>query len=138
MNHLQIGNEAFSEIDPTLKTMENAQNLEVSNSNLLDDGKEQDDNVKSNLEEMLLESGVDVVVGSKIVDVIGNNKLNIFEIEQKIDHKYFDNKVEQSIKERIKHQLHKLVEVNLIKEKFTNGAEFYLSEKLKELLNNKK
>ena len=92
---------------------------------------EQINNVKSRIEEILEKNKISVDVGYKIIVVIDNNKLTIYEIEQKIGHEYFDNNIEQSMKEKIKHQLHKLVKANLIDESFTTGAVYSQSTKLK-------
>ena len=69
--------------------------------------------------------------------MIDNNKLTIYEIEQKIGYEYFDNNIEQLMKEKIKHQLHKLVKANLIDETFTSGSVYCLGDELRSILASK-
>ena len=64
---------------------------------------EQTNNIKFKIKDILEKNAISVDVGYKFIDVIGNNKLTINEIEQKISYKYFDNNIEQSMKEKIKH-----------------------------------
>lgn len=121
---------AISEKGSKSKSDKNALNSNQDKVDCSNSGKEQKNHTKSKIERILQENVISVDVGYKIIDVIDNNKLTINEIEQKISHKYFDNNLEQSMKEKIKHQLHKLVEADLIRESFTSGAVYSQSTKL--------
>ena len=132
--YTKIRNEEFSKNNHTLKKEENSQNRTPYILKLLNKDKKKNNNVKSKFKKILLESDVDVVVGCRIIEAVIDDDLTIFEIEQKISHKYYNNKIEQSMKGKIKHQLYKLVELGYLEENFSTGYLYSLTDTIRDSL----